>query len=132
MFVEAIKRGLSNYVNFSGRSPRWEFWYWVLFVIIASIVASVIDTVLLGVDVAEGDFSPVQTITGLALFIPGIAIGVRRLHDIDRTGWWYLLALTLIGLILLLIWACIRGTPGPNRFGPDPLAGMAGPRPLPA
>jgi uncharacterized membrane protein YhaH (DUF805 family) len=132
MFVEAIKRGLSNYVNFSGRSARWEFWYWVLFVIIVSIASSLIDSFVLGVDAAEGDFSPLQTLTGLALFIPGIAIGVRRLHDIDRTGWWYLLALTVIGLILLLIWACIRGTPGPNRFGPDPLAGMPDARPQPA
>jgi uncharacterized membrane protein YhaH (DUF805 family) len=50
-------------------------------------------------------------------------MAIRRLHDIDRTGWWVLLALTLIGAILLIVWACFKGTDGPNRFGPDPLAG---------
>ena len=132
MFVEAIKRGFSNYVNFSGRAPRWEYWYWVLFVIIVGIVSSLIDSFIFGSDPTEGGFAPVQTLTGLALFIPGIAIGIRRLHDLDRTGWWFLIAFTGIGLILLLIWACMKGTAGPNRFGPDPLAGMTGARPQPA
>jgi uncharacterized membrane protein YhaH (DUF805 family) len=121
MFLEAIKSGFSNYVNFSGRAARWQFWYWVLFAVIVSIVASMIDRVVLGADPADGDFMPIQTLTGLALFLPGISIGVRRLHDLDRTGWWFLISLTGIGLILLLIWDCMKGTDGPNRFGPDPL-----------
>jgi uncharacterized membrane protein YhaH (DUF805 family) len=54
--------------------------------------------------------------------LPGLAVWVRRLHDIDRTGWWLLIVFTVIGIILLVAWACTRGTPGPNRFGPDPLA----------
>ena len=123
MFVEAIKRGFSNYVTFSGRAPRWEFWYWVLFVLIVGIVSTMIDRVVLGADPADGDLMLVQTITGLALFLPGIAIAIRRLHDLDRTGWWWLIALTGIGMILLIIWDCMKGTDGPNRFGPDPLAG---------
>jgi uncharacterized membrane protein YhaH (DUF805 family) len=65
---------------------------------------------------------PVHSLASLALFLPGLAVSVRRLHDLDRTGWWLLIILTGIGLILLLIWFCLRGTTGPNRYGPDPLA----------
>ena len=60
------------------------------------------------------------------MLIPNISVAVRRLHDIDRTGWWFLIAFTIIGALVLFIWACMRGTPGPNRYGPDPLAGEAG------
>ena len=67
---------------------------------------------------------PIGTIVSLALFLPGLSVSVRRLHDIDRTGWWVLLSFTIIGIILLIVWDCMRGTPGPNRFGPDPLGGM--------
>jgi uncharacterized membrane protein YhaH (DUF805 family) len=69
------------------------------------------------------DISPVHTLTGLALMLPGIAVSIRRLHDLDRTGWWLLILFTIIGAILLLVWFCMRGTVGPNRFGPDPLEG---------
>ena len=64
---------------------------------------------------------PVHSLVSLALLLPGIAVSVRRLHDLDRSGWWMLIILTGIGLILLLVWFCLRGTPGPNRYGPDPL-----------
>jgi uncharacterized membrane protein YhaH (DUF805 family) len=120
MFVDAIKLGFQNYVNFSGRAPRWQYWYWVLFNLIAGIAASIIDGV-----VFDGGFEgagPIYLVTSLALLIPSISVAVRRLHDIDRTGWWVLIALTIIGIILLIVWHCTRGTPGPNRFGADPLA----------
>ncbi len=68
--------------------------------------------------------SPLNSLVSLALFLPGLAVSVRRLHDLDRTGWWLLLVFTVIGVILLLVWDCMKGTPGPNRFGPDPLAGQ--------
>jgi uncharacterized membrane protein YhaH (DUF805 family) len=112
-FVDAIKSGFNNYVNFSGRACRSEFWFWALFSLIANIVASIID---LGLGVGF-----VGLIVALALLLPGIAVAVRRLHDIDRTGWWLLIAFTGIGIILLLVWDCIKGTSGPNRFGADPL-----------
>lgn len=63
----------------------------------------------------------------LGLFLPALSVAVRRLHDLDRTGWWYLIILVpLIGLIVLLVFFVTRGTSGPNRFGPDPLAGPGG------
>jgi len=118
-FGQAIGSGLRNYVNFSGRTPRSGYWYWVLFSIIVTIPASIIDTVLF----ADSDLSPINTIVSLALFLPSLAIGFRRLHDIDRTAWWTLLVFTGIGFLLLLYWACVRGTTGPNRFGADPFEG---------
>src|SRR5262245_42546292 len=121
-FGQAIASGFKKYVDFTGRAARSEFWFWTLFAVLASIVGGAIDYVLFPGMIA----SPIQSIIGLVLFLPGLAVSVRRLHDIDRTGWWILLALTVIGLIVLLVWNCMRGTPGPNRFGPDPLAGIPG------
>ena len=117
-FVEAIRSGFSNYVNFSGRAPRSEYWYWTLFTVLVGIVANIIDIFLFA-----GLHSVVSAIWTLATLLPGIAVSVRRLHDIDRTGWWLLIAFTGIGLIVLLVFDCIRGTIGPNRFGQDPLPG---------
>jgi uncharacterized membrane protein YhaH (DUF805 family) len=119
-FDQAITAGFQNYVNFSGRAIRSEFWYWFLFVVLVVIASSVIDAVLF----SELELSPISTLAGLALILPGIAISIRRLHDLDRSGWWYLLVFVpLVGGIILLIWNCMRGTVGPNRFGPDPLGG---------
>jgi uncharacterized membrane protein YhaH (DUF805 family) len=124
-FTEAIASGFSNYVNFSDRSPRSAYWYWTLFAVLVSIVASFIDALLfsnlqLGADV---QLSPLNTLTSLVLLLPGLAVSVRRLHDLDRTGWWLLILLTIIGAILLIVWFCMKGTEGGNRYGPDPLAG---------
>jgi uncharacterized membrane protein YhaH (DUF805 family) len=117
-FGEAISAGFSNYVNFSDRASRSEYWYWILFIILAEIVTSIIDYAI-GAQVVTGIF-------GLATFLPSLGLAIRRLHDLDRTGWWVLLwFIPIIGWIILLIWFCTRGTIGPNRFGPDPLGGMA-------
>ena len=119
-FTEAIASGFRNYVNFRTRAPRSEYWYWTLFVLLLTIVTSVIDYAAFG----PTEISPLTAIASLALFLPGLAVSVRRLHDIDRTGWWLLLILIpLIGWIILIVWACMRGTVGPNRFGLDPFEG---------
>ena len=112
-FGRAISAGFSNYVNFRDRACRSEYWYWVLFVILGDIVTIIIDA-LIGAQVTSSIF-------GLVVLIPGIAVSIRRLHDLDRTGWWILLGfIPLIGWIILLIWYVTKGTDGPNRFGPDP------------
>jgi uncharacterized membrane protein YhaH (DUF805 family) len=114
-FGQAISAGFSNYVNFRDRACRSEYWYWILFIIIAHIVVGIIDSVL-GIQLVTGLF-------GLVTIIPNIAIAVRRLHDLDRTGWWILLGfIPLIGTIILLISYTTKGTDGPNRFGPDPFS----------
>jgi uncharacterized membrane protein YhaH (DUF805 family) len=117
-FTQAISSGFNNYVNFTGRAARSEFWYWALFAALASLAGELIDLALF----TSSTFTPIQTLVNLALFLPGLAVSVRRLHDLDRTGWSLLLIFTVIGIIVLLVWDCMRGTVGPNRFGPDPLA----------
>jgi uncharacterized membrane protein YhaH (DUF805 family) len=112
-FAEAIASGLSHYVTFSGRASRSEFWFWYLFVLILSIVGGILDLML--------DMQVVGPIISLGLLLPGISMNIRRLHDIDRSGWWCLIAFTGIGVILLLVWACMKGTAGTNAYGSDPL-----------
>ena len=121
-FTQAITAGFQNYVNFTGRASRSEFWFWVLFAVLVSVAATLIDTVLF----SDSEMSPVNTLAGVALLLPNLSVAVRRLHDIDRSGWWILLGLIpIVGWIIIIIWNCTKGTAGPNRFGADPLAGMA-------
>jgi uncharacterized membrane protein YhaH (DUF805 family) len=116
-FGEAISSVFRNYVTFSGRAPRSEFWYWALFNLIVSVIAMVIDAMVL----SDSGLGFLGLIVSLGLLLPNISVGVRRLHDIDRTGWWFLLALSGIGAILLIVWACFKGTDGPNGYGQDPI-----------
>ncbi len=119
-FTEAIQSGFRNYVTFSGRASRSEYWYWVLFSILASIGGEILDAI-------TGGAGLINLAVALGLFLPALSVAVRRLHDVDRSGWWYLIILIpLIGLIVLIVWFVTRGTSGANRFGPDPLAGPGG------
>jgi uncharacterized membrane protein YhaH (DUF805 family) len=115
-YLQALKK----YAVFSGRSRRMEYWYFVLFNIIVGIVLGAIDG-LLGTRGSVMGAGLLSGIYGLAILIPSLAVTVRRLHDIDRSGWWILIALVpLIGSIVLLVFALLDGTPGPNRYGPNP------------
>ena len=115
-FRDAIRAGFANYVNFLGRAGLGEFWYWVLFIILAGIVTAILDAIWF-----RDFFYPVSDLFTLATLLPGLAISVRRLHDTDRSGWWFLLwVIPLIGTIVLIVWWVQQGTPGPNRFGPNP------------
>jgi uncharacterized membrane protein YhaH (DUF805 family) len=118
-FTQAVSSGFQNYSNFSGRAARSEYWYWTLFTFLASIAAMLIDYSLF----SWLDLSPIHFLVSLGLFLPGLAVSVRRLHDLDAVGWWILLVFTGIGILILIVWFCMRGTVGPNRFGPDPLDG---------
>ena len=111
-FVQSISSGFSSYVNFSDRAIRSEYWYWVLFIVVCEIVTSIIDYAI-GINLTTGIF-------GLVTLLPSLAVAVRRLHDIDRTGWWVLIAFAIIGIFVLIYWAAKEGTRGPNRFGADP------------
>jgi uncharacterized membrane protein YhaH (DUF805 family) len=116
-FGQAIASGFANYVNFSGRATRPQYWYFVLFLFIVGIVAVLID---FGVFNAT-DIGPTNAIFTLATFLPSLAVTIRRLHDIGRTGWWVFLAFVpIIGIIVLIVWACQRGEAGPNAYGPPP------------
>ena len=100
-FGQAISNGFSNYVTFSGRAARPEYWYWSLFVLVGSVCTLVADGLIIG----DMESTPINLIFSLATLLPGLAVSVRRLHDVNRSGWWLLLILTGIGALVLLYWA---------------------------
>ena len=107
---------LQKYVNFSGRAMRSEYWWYVLFVVIVAVVLAIIDNLVIGA-------SLLGSIWSLATLLPSLGVSVRRLHDLDKSGWWLLLGfIPLIGALVLLYWFCLPGTPGDNRFGPPQIA----------
>lgn len=131
-YLDAMRR----YATFSGRSTRSQFWLFSLVLFGIIIVTFILDLAL-----GTGDGESVSLIAGLVSLIhliPQLSVMVRRLHDIDKSGWWVLISFVpLAGIIVLLIFACTSSTPGANRFGPDPSNGtpfgrqqpdMAGPR----
>lgn len=121
---EALPLYLKNYAKFQGRSSRGAYWWSVLLLSIISIAASVIDLTMFSALVAQmGGTGPVGVIISLATVIPSIAIAVRRLHDVGRSGWWYLIAFTVIGILLLIYWWAQPGQRQENAFGADAEAG---------
>ncbi|BAE53055.1 DUF805 domain-containing protein [Paramagnetospirillum magneticum] len=119
-FITAVKTNLSKYATFQGRAIRSEYWFFNLFYFIVSMIFSVI------AGAADGALSVLPVVLLIGLFVPSLAVSVRRLHDVDKSGWWMLIFLVpIIGFILMLVWFCKRGTEGANRFGDDPLAGSA-------
>ena len=117
-FQEAVKSGFDHYTKFDGRASRPMYWWWVLFAIIAAVVASTIDAII-GTPI-------ISAIVGLGLFLPGLSVAIRRLHDTNRTGWWVLIALIpLIGFIVLLVFYLQEGDAGDNQYGPPPPSSYA-------
>ncbi len=121
-FEQAVKSCLRKYVTFSGRAQRSEYWWWALFVFLSSLLVGVVEGLINGfagenVGILNGAFS-------LATFLPGLSVLVRRLHDTNRSGWWFwIIFVPFVGWILLLVWLISKGTDGPNDCGPDPLSG---------
>jgi len=140
---------LRRYAQFSGRSRRKEYWMFLLFCVIARFVLTIIDNILgfnftLGLNPVGPRLGLLAGLFALATFIPSLAVGVRRLHDTDRSGWWILAVLVaivpgavlmavnlVVGMaaiavgalgasILLIVYMCQDGTRGDNRYGPDP------------
>jgi uncharacterized membrane protein YhaH (DUF805 family) len=127
--MEYMFKPLARMTDFSGRSRRKEYWMWVLFVMVGMILVSILDSMLglgggstsyssygdtgvsAGFSVSGGILSLIFL---LATLLPGIAVGIRRMHDTDHSGWWVLVP------IVPLVFALTEGTRGPNRFGPDP------------
>ena len=123
-FMTAVKTCLGKYATFQGRAARSEYWFFTLFMFITSMIASVIAGASLGV------LSVLPMVLLIGLFVPSIAVSVRRLHDLDKSGWWILIILIpLIGGLVLLWWSCKRGTEGQNMFGSDPLWTALAPAP---
>jgi uncharacterized membrane protein YhaH (DUF805 family) len=117
-FGDAIRTCLSKYLTIQGRARRSEYWWFYLFVIVVATLPTQLGMAMESVPVLV-----VGGLMSLALIIPSITAGIRRLHDKDKSGWWFFIGLVpLVGIILLLYWFVTAGTAGPNRFGEDPLA----------
>ena len=122
-FTQSVRTVFSNYVNFSGRATRPEFWWWTLFVFILSLVLQIVDGAVIAPLLGFRPFAPeagdpLGMVAALALLLPSLAVGVRRLHDIGRSGWWLLIALIpIIGLLVLIYWHVQPSEDGANRFG---------------
>ena len=119
-FRIAIIKCFMLYAIFSGRAKRAEFWWFFLFCMIVGLMGSVIDAAL-GLDAAIGGNGIFTTLIQLATFLPSIAVGSRRLHDTNRSGWWQLLWIVVfIGWIPLIIWLASTSKNENNRFGDEP------------
>ena len=117
-FKTAVKTCLKEkYIDFNGRASRSEYWYFVLFYIIVCFVIGII-----GGFISQTALGALSVIVSLGLLLPSFGVVVRRLHDLDKRGWWIFINLIpILGGLVLLFFFVQRGTAGPNRFGPDPL-----------
>ncbi|MEZ7502558.1 DUF805 domain-containing protein [Psychrobacter sp. Arc29] len=112
--IDWFKKGMRNYVNFSGRARRKEFWYFSLVYMILAIFAMIIDAIIF-----DAETGPVYIVVALGLALPSIAVGIRRLHDTGRSGWWFLISLIpLIGGIVFLVFCANDTKPETNQWGP--------------
>ena len=114
-FMTAVKTCITErYADFNGRSGRAEYWWFFLFQILVSVVLNLLGTV-------AGIFAIIAALVSLALLIPGIAVGIRRMHDIGKSGWWLLIAFVpIIGFLVLIYFFVQEGEPKPNDWGPEP------------
>jgi uncharacterized membrane protein YhaH (DUF805 family) len=116
-FAESVQTVLSKYADFKGRASRPEYWWYFL----AQFILVLILEILLAATDNNSAVSVLLLAVSLALLLPSLAVGVRRLHDTDKVGWWILLGLIpVIGTIVLIVFFATPGTDGDNRFGPAP------------
>lgn len=112
---------LSKYAVFSGRARRKEYWFFILFNAIFAIAAMILDY-RLGFTIEDLGYGPLYLVYALATLIPGLAVTVRRLHDVGKSGWYFLFGfIPLVGGLILLYFAIMPGDPGHNEYGPDPI-----------
>ena len=141
--IKAYFNMLRNWKNFSGRATRSDYWWAILANFIVASCIGVLTGVISGIlTIISEDLAAlatiilggISTVYGLMVLVPGIALVIRRLHDINKSGWWYVICLALsgccgIGGILFIVYMCMDGTPGNNNYGPDP-KGRAGVNPM--
>jgi uncharacterized membrane protein YhaH (DUF805 family) len=121
-FMDAVKAVLTNYVGFSGRARRSEFWWFFLFQVIVNILSTIVGNAI--------GFALLPNLVGLALLLPGLAVGVRRLHDTGRSGWWWLIGLIpLVGIIVLIVFWVGDTQAGANKYGASPKESAGGAAP---
>jgi len=131
-FVEAVLKVVrDNYCNFKGRARRSEYWWYCLATFLigcAFVVPMIVSTIAAqkagGQEAAQGvglAFQTILQLINLALLLPGLGVAVRRLHDIGKSGWWYLINLVpCVGWIIMIVWLCQDSQPGINEYGDSP------------
>jgi uncharacterized membrane protein YhaH (DUF805 family) len=114
-FSESISSGFRKYADFGGRSSRSELWFWLLFTLLAGVGLIIVDVIL-------GTSGGLTAVFALVVLVPTMAVEIRRLHDIDRSGsWWLIGFVPLIGAIFLIVWWTKVGHEGLNKYGRNPL-----------
>lgn len=109
-FGEAISQAFKNILTFNGRASRSAYWWFALFMFIIALVVDIVG--------AASGSTGIQYVVDVVIFVLTLALQVRRLHDTNRTGfWWFISIIPIVGSIVLLVFDCLPGTPGPNRFG---------------
>jgi len=118
-FNDAVTNCLiNNYVGFNGRASRSEFWFWILFTFVAYFITGIIDGFVFGWGLEDPMW--ISDILGLIFFLPGLAVNVRRLHDVGKSGWWILSSILILPILLLIYWIIIEGDANPNEYGEVP------------
>jgi|SRR5215208_2271469 len=123
--IDWAKRPLQKYADFSGRAPRAEFWWYCLFVVIAVIVVVTLEN-LLGLGKVVLMYGPLSLVMALGLFVPGLAVQVRRLHDRNQPGWWLLGLYVPYALMLAITPTLSSGEGGVPSLGTAAIAGILG------
>lgn len=117
-------RAFRRYATFSGRAYRQEYWLFILWSMVVSLLCSIIDRAagLLIVEETYYEIGVLQLLYFLVVLVPTLAVTARRLQDTGRSGWWQLVGwlVPIVGLILMIVWLATPGITGPNRYGPDP------------
>jgi uncharacterized membrane protein YhaH (DUF805 family) len=125
-FSQSIASGFQNSFNFEDRASRSEYWYWALFCALGGLTAGKLNSFIFHFPYLGNPVFHISLIRLAFLVITypaSLALAVRRLHDVNRSGWWLLISMTIIGIVFpLLMWKCEKGTEGDNRFGSDPIA----------
>lgn len=133
-FADSVRTCLRNYAHFNGRSGRPEFWWFYLFTVLVALISTVPLFVLTVLLIVAGDnggavglltaliiiWTIVVIVVSIALYIPLLAVGARRLHDYGQSAWWLLLLIVPFGNIALIVLWVMDGTPGDNQYGPRP------------
>jgi uncharacterized membrane protein YhaH (DUF805 family) len=110
-FVEAITEAFRNMFNYQGRASRSAYWWFALFAVLGFILLVILGVALKGFGIF------IDVVGYIALLLASIPLAVRRLHDTNRSGFWYLIVLVPFGGLVMLVFSLLEGTPGPNRFG---------------
>ena len=112
---QSIKTCFKKFATFDGRASRSEYWWFQFFYFLVVIVAVILDNILVGGNLESA--GALEIVSQLILLLPALAVTARRLHDVDKSGWWMLVGITIVGLIPLFIWWLAPGTNKKNKYG---------------